>query len=85
MRNKIYNIIYFFILFLIVSCSARYIKINSLSSNQEAYKGDSVTFNWNISYADYVKIYGFDKKFSSTDSLKIVADSSTNFILTAYH
>lgn len=84
MRNKFYIIIYLFTLLLLVSCSARYIKVNSLSFNQEAFKGDSVTFSWNIINADYVKINAFEKKFKATDHFTIVADSTTNFILTAY-
>jgi flagellar motor protein MotB len=85
MRNKIIIIIYFFVLLLLVSCSARYIRVNSLNHAQEAIKGDTVTFSWDISNADYVKIEGMDKKFKATDYFKIFADSTTNFILTAYH
>ena len=85
MRNKIFIIIFLFVLFLLVSCSARYIRVNSLNHTQEVYKGDTVTFSWDISNADYVKIEGVDKKFKATDYFKIFAESTTNFILTAYH
>ncbi|MCX7737266.1 MAG: OmpA family protein [Candidatus Kapabacteria bacterium] len=84
MRKILFNILILLITSLLISCSARYITINSLNHNIEAFKGDTVQLNWNISNADYVKINGFDKRFSTNDYINIVADTTTNFILTAY-
>lgn len=85
MKKIIFLIINLCVLSFFISCSARYIEVNSLSYEKEAFKGDTVTFSWSISNADYVRIDGFENKFKINDNLTIVADSSAYFRLTAYH
>ncbi len=73
------------LIFILLS-SCEHPQITNLKTADEyfAQKGDSVTIDWHFENADAVYVSGFEEEFKPIDQLKIYADYSKAYTITAF-